>query len=88
MNRIHSWILHVETLDGDTFAPTRIAVGGGMPQHDHGFLTQPRVTQALGDGDFLVEGVKFHMSGDWMLRFEIIGAGESDTATFHVQVHP
>ena len=86
LGRIHSWIFHVETLDGEYFAPARITVGGGMPQHGHGFTTDPRVTQVLAEGDFLVEGVKFHMSGDWIIRFEVVGAGSSDMASFDVHV--
>jgi hypothetical protein len=88
LGQIHSWILHVETVDGAYFDPTRIAVSGGMPQHGHGFVTDPRVTTVLGDGDFLVEGVKFHMGGDWILRFEIVGARAGDLATFDVHVEP
>ncbi len=68
--------------------PIRLAVSGGMPQHQHGFVTEPRVTEALGAGDFLVEGVKFHMSGDWTMRFELVGPAGPDIAVFHVQVSP
>jgi len=88
LGQIHPWILHVETLEGESFTPSRITVGGGMPQHSHGFMTDPRVTKVLGNGDFLVEGVKFHMSGDWVLRFEIVGARSGDIATFDVSVEP
>jgi hypothetical protein len=88
LGRIHSWIFHVETLDGDYFVPARITVGGGMPQHGHGFMTDPRITQVLAEGDFLVEGVKFHMSGDWIIRFEIVGAGSGDMVSFDVHVEP
>ena len=85
---LHSWILHLETLDGLPVHPTRIAVDGGMPQHGHGFVTEPRVTGTLGDGDFAVEGVKFHMAGEWSFRFEIVGPEGADVANFLVQVGP
>jgi hypothetical protein len=88
LHRFHSWIFHVETRDGELFPPARLDVDGGMPQHAHGFETQPRVSRPLGDGDFLVEGVKFHMPGAWVIRFEVVGAGSGDMATFHVQVDP
>jgi hypothetical protein len=59
-----------------------------MPQHAHGFITEPRVTRSLGVGTFLIEGVKFHMPGDWTLRVELVGPSGPDVATLHVQVEP
>ena len=88
IGRMHSWVFHVETVEGTFFQPVRLAVSGGMPQHGHGFVTEPRVTRVLGNGDFLVEGVKFHMAGDWTFRFEVVGPAGPDVAIFHVQVDP
>jgi hypothetical protein len=85
---LHAWIVTTETVQGERFAPIRLAFGGGMPQHAHGFTTEPRVTRALGLGEYLVEGVKFHMSGDWTLRLEVVGPAGPDMAIFHVQVGP
>jgi hypothetical protein len=48
--------------------PRHVHFDGGMPAHGHGFVTTPHVTRDLGGGEFLVEGVKFHMSGAWKLR--------------------
>jgi hypothetical protein len=59
---------------------------GGMPAHDHGFPTQPRVTRYLGGGAYLVEGVKFNMTGWWEFSFEIRAGGRSDVARFNVVV--
>ena len=36
----------------------KIYVHGGMPKHQHGFPTNPRAKQYLGNGLYLVEGVK------------------------------
>jgi hypothetical protein len=83
---IHSWVVEVATAAGEPFVPTRLAFDGGMPQHGHGLMTAPRVTRALGNGRFLVEGVKFHMGGDWTLRVEIVGPAGADVAVFHVPV--
>jgi len=63
-----------------------IAVDGGMPQHGHGLPTGPRVTQALGDGTYRVEGVKFNMSGWWELRFRIASAAGTDSVTFNLDL--
>ena len=34
-----------------------------MPEHNHGFPTAPRVTENLGEGDYLLEGMRFNMGG-------------------------
>jgi hypothetical protein len=86
LGAMHSWVVEVATAAGEPFAPTRIAFDGGMPQHGHGLPTAPRVTRSLGDGRFLVEGVKFHMGGDWTLRVEVVGPSGADVAVFHVAV--
>ena len=46
-------------------AVAAITVDGGMPQHGHGFPTRPRVTRDLDDGTYLLEGMKFSMTGWW-----------------------
>lgn len=88
LGTLHAWIVRVETPDGAPVTPTRLAFDGGMPQHGHGLPTQPRVTRALGDGAFLVEGVRFHMHGDWRLVVELVGPAGPDVAVFHVDVAP
>jgi hypothetical protein len=88
MGRLHAWVVTTETADGVRFAPIRLAFGGGMPQHAHGFDTEPRVTRALAEGEYLVEGVRFHMSGEWTLRVELVGPAGPDVAIFRLQVAP
>jgi hypothetical protein len=84
INQIHSWTLTVKTPDGQPVENSEIALDGGMPQHDHGFPTSPQVTRELGDGEYLVEGVKFNMAGWWEMRFDITADGQSDSVTFNV----
>lgn len=79
INRIHNWTVHVETTDGRPVNNAEISVSGGMPQHGHGLPTRPRVTQHLGNGDYVVEGLKFHMTGRWEIRFDISSGGQSDS---------
>jgi hypothetical protein len=88
LGRLHAWVVTTETPQGQRFAPSHLWMGGGMPQHAHGFTTEPRVTGAMGEGEFLIEGVRFHMSGDWVLRIELVGPAGPDVAEFHVQVGP
>ena len=68
---MHSWVLHVETDDGQTVEGATISIEGGMPEHDHGLPTEPRVTEELGDGDYILDGLRFHMGGEWELVFTI-----------------
>lgn len=84
LNEIHSWTIHVETPDGAAVEGAEIAVDGGMPEHNHGFPTTPEVTEELGDGDYLLEGVKFSMAGWWELKLAITAGDQSDNITFNL----
>lgn len=84
LNEIHSWTIHVETPDGSAVEGVEIAVDGGMPEHNHGFPTTPEVTEELGDGDYLLEGVKFSMAGWWELKLAITAGDQSDNITFNL----
>ena len=63
-----------------------IAVGGGMPEHRHGFPTRPRVTRNLGNGWYEVSGVRFNMGGWWELKLAITTAAGTDVVTFNLSV--
>lgn len=84
INQMHSWTLHVETADGQPVENATILVDGGMPQHGHGLPTVPQVTEYLGNGDYLVEGMKFQMGGWWEVRFDITAGDVNDTVTFNL----
>ena len=84
INQMHSWVLNVKTADGRPVTDGDIRVGGGMPQHGHGLPTQPQVTQNLGNGDYLVEGLRFQMPGWWEVSFEITAESQTDTVTFNL----
>jgi hypothetical protein len=84
INEIHEWVLHIETLDGEPVDDATVTIGGGMPQHNHGFPTEPAVTESLGDGDYRVEGIRFNMAGWWTMEFEIEAGDVTDTVVFNV----
>jgi hypothetical protein len=84
VRRLQRWTLHVDTIDGQPVDTATITMDGGMPQHGHGLPTSPRVTRALGNGDHLVEGVKFNMGGWWVVRFAITSRAGTDTVTFNL----
>ena len=78
INRIHSWVLELRDRTGAPVEGATILVSGGMPAHDHGLQTAPRVTRYLGQGRYLLEGLKFHMNGLWRIELEVRSAGLED----------
>jgi YtkA-like len=83
INTLHTWTLTVKDSSGQSVENAQIAIDGDMPQHGHGLPTQPQVTQYLGDGQYLVEGVKFQMGGWWVMDFTITANGQTDTVRFN-----
>lgn len=71
LNQMHQWEIQVTDAQGEPIDNADIDVSGGMPEHDHGLATSPRITQRLGDGKYLLEGMRFHMPGLWKLDFTI-----------------
>ena len=84
INQMHEWTLHVESADGTPVEDAAITVEGDMPQHGHGLPTSPRVTQYLGNGDYVVEGLKFQMAGWWLMDFTITANGQTDAVHFNM----
>ncbi|MFM9435138.1 hypothetical protein ACFDR9_002202 [Janthinobacterium sp. CG_23.3] len=86
INQLHSWQIKLATPDGAPVTQARFSVDGGMPQHGHGLPTRPRVTRELGEGRYLLEGMKFSMAGWWELKLAIDAAPGSDNITFNTVV--
>jgi hypothetical protein len=84
--KLQRWTLHLETANGAPVDACTITVDGGMPQHGHGLPTKPRVTRPLGNGDHLVEGMKFNMGGWWVVKFRVNAAAGSDSLVFNVKL--
>ena len=86
LNQIHSWTVRVETPKGEPVEGAEIVVDGGMPQHNHGFPTTPEITEELGGGDYLLEGMKFSMAGWWELKLAITAGDQTDDVTFNIML--
>ena len=86
INRMHSWVIHVETANGTPLEHAEMTLEGGMPEHDHGLPTKPLVTEYLGGGNYLVEGMRFHMSGDWEITVAIRAGDDRDTCELSLQL--
>lgn len=71
LNQMHSWIIEIQSTTDMMTDNAVISLSGGMPTHNHGLATNPQVTHYLGEGRFLLEGVRFHMAGVWILQLQI-----------------
>jgi len=83
VNRMHTWRVAVRTAAGEPVPHATIAVSGGMPQHGHGFPTQPRVSPLPEAGSYVLEGMKFSMTGWWEIKLAIQTADAADNVTFN-----
>ena len=89
INQIHSWQVKVSSPTGVPVSHARIDVDGGVPQHGHGLPTRPQVTRELADGTYLLEGMKFSMTGWWEIKLAIDAPEGADKVTFNrVVVNP
>ena len=86
VNKMHQWTLHVETVDGKPVENATIQVDGDMPQHGHGLPTSARVTKYLGNGDYLIDGMKFQIVGWWLMDFTITADTQIDAVHFNMML--
>ncbi|MBX3001389.1 MAG: FixH family protein [Caldilineaceae bacterium] len=86
INQIQNWTLNVKTAEGQPVESAAITVDGDMPQHGHGLPTRPQVTGYLGNGDYKVEGLKFHMPGWWVVDFVVTADGQTDQVRFNMML--
>jgi hypothetical protein len=86
INQLHTWQVRLAMPAGAPIAHARIKVDGGMPQHGHGLPTRPQVTQELSNGAYLIEGMKFSMTGWWEIKLAIESPEGSDKVTFNTVV--
>ena len=82
---VHQWSVHVSGADGTPVDGAIIAVDGGMPEHGHGLPTAPRAASADGPGNYVINGMKFSMTGWWVLKLNVKATdGRTDTITFNL----
>ena len=78
INEMHSWRISVIDSQSKPVAMASVSIEGGMPEHDHGLPTQPRVTSEICPGTYLLQGVRFHMPGRWEIKFTILREGHQE----------
>ena len=86
INQMHSWVLQVATAAGAPVDDAQITVNGGMPDHDHGLPTAPRVTTNLKNGSYLLEGIRFHMNGRWEVSIAVVTPERRDVVVLELEL--
>ena len=86
INVMHEWILTIESASGYPVKNADVTVEGGMPEHNHGLPTEPKVTKNLGNGRYLLQGVRFHMSGFWEMKVTIRVEGDEHVVIFPLEL--
>lgn len=86
LNEIHDWKLILSDVSGKPLSGAEIEIVGHMPGHVHGLPTQPRVTAEPEPGVYRVQGVKFQMTGWWVMTFNVTAGQLDDAVTFNVRL--
>jgi hypothetical protein len=73
------------TPENPAVGPLKVVVDADMPAHRHGMNTKPELFDQ-GDLSYRVEGMLFHMKGDWVISVEVSGDGSTERAEFPVLV--
>lgn len=85
MSRLHQWTVHLSDAAGRPVDGASLSVDGGMPEHGHGLPTAPRAAAAGTPGDYVISGMKFSMTGWWVLKLGVTAPdGRTDRITFNV----
>ncbi len=87
-NEIHTWLIRIETPNGAPISGADVKFYGGMPLHNHGFPTDPRITGEVEPGTYAVEGIKFSMTGWWAMAMGITADEKTDKVSFNLLVEP
>ena len=88
INAMHAWELLLTDANGAPVSGAVFQVSGGMPEHDHGLPTAPRVTAEVSAGRYLLEGLRFHMTGTWALVIDFEANGYTDRVTITLTLGP
>ena len=77
--------LDVQLCDKDGVSVAQLTkADASMPAHKHGMNYRPTI-KPLGNGRFRVDGMMFHMAGQWQLAFEVQAGKEIIRLTHDVQ---
>ena len=84
--QLHAWTIELRDRDGRPVDGAQLRIAGGMPDHGHGLPTKPYVREALGNGRYVIEGMKFNMGGYWVVDLGIEGQAGADAVRFELNL--
>jgi hypothetical protein len=83
-NKHFSLDLSVAVKDGESEG-LKVVVDADMPAHQHGMNTKPELTTPSATG-YHVDGMLFHMGGDWVITVDVTRADKTERVSFPVSV--
>lgn len=86
VNRLHGFALSLATDDGMPVAGATIVVTGRRRYAPNPLPTSPKVSSGPDKGNYRIEGLRFHMPGEWQLHFAIDFGQIRDRASIDVMV--
>tara|TARA_Y100001970_G_scaffold281484_1_gene392366 strand:+ start:10026 stop:10403 length:378 start_codon:yes stop_codon:yes gene_type:complete len=86
ISKMHSWQIRVIDSESKPVTMASVSIEGGMPEHDHGLPTQPKVTSEISPGIYLLQGVRFHMPGRWEIKFTISRDDQQELGIASIQL--
>lgn len=86
LNETHSWRMKLAAPGGAAVSGAGMTLRGGLRDRPHPLPTAPRITRDLGNGVYLIEGVKFDRHGWWRLTVEIAVPAGKDSVSFDIPV--
>ncbi len=86
INTVQKWIVSIQDASGRKIHSANVQIDGGMRGHGHGLPTQPQITENLGEGRYLIEGLRLNMVGAWTLMIGVELLERRDVATFEFEI--
>ncbi|GEM_PF-890352 len=56
-----------------------------MPAHKHGMLQKPTIQKETA-GKYKVDGMKFHMPGQWVMKVDLTSGAKTETVEFEINM--
>ena len=66
---------------GSAVVAAELFVRCDMPAHGHGMNAEPKAVE-LGSGQYRVDGMLLHMTGEWIMGVDVVIGGEAESASF------
>lgn len=86
LNKIHRWTLFLHDRSGAPITGAEVVMAGDMPEHLHGMTTKPVVSVGEKAGEYLAQGMNFHMPGWWEITLDISTETSRDLVRFQLIV--